>query len=375
VKNTLFIQATEPGAYPPLVNAALLMVEAGWHVTFLTSPIVGSKLKVPGLPGIEVVAMPERTSFVVRKLDYLHYCARAVTLALKIKPQVVYASDPTGALPGVLAAKASGAQLVYHEHDSPNDESGLNSLVRHARRTAFQSAAQIVFPNAERARLAQAQPGFDASKLRIVWNVPRLADLPKLCDKPSAPFVLYYHGSINPERLPETVLEAVASFGGAIRLDVAGYEAPGALGYVVSMLKKWNSESRETMRYLGVQSHSNLLKIAAQCHAGLALMPMNSGDVNMMYMVGASNKSFDYMAAGLPLIVSDIPEWRETFVDAGYGKACDPRSVESIKSTLCWLYKNPAIISEASKNCRTKIDFDWNYENEFKPILSLLDQL
>lgn len=370
MRRALFIQVTEPGAYPPLVNAAHLMVEAGWQVTFLSAPIEGSKLKVPGMQGIEVVAMPERPSHVVSKFDYLWYCARAMALALKIKPQVIYVSDPIGALPGVLAAKVSGARLVYHEHDSPNSEGDLNPLVRSARRAAFDIASLIVFPNEERARLTQDESGFDATKLRIVWNVPRLAELPPLGDKPERPFILYYHGSINPERLPETVLEAVASFGGDIRLDVAGYEAPGARGYVQGLLSRWNHDRREIIRYLGEYPHHNLLRIASRCHVGLALMPTGSNDVNMRYMVGASNKAFDYMAAGLPLIVSDIPEWRYKFTEAGYGRACDPRSVESVIIAIKFFIQECDELLKMSKRCRSAVENEFNYNSQFQCILA-----
>ena len=47
-------------------------------------------------------------------------------------------------------------------------------------------------------------------------------------------------------------------------------------------------------------------------------------DLNMLHMVAASNKPFDYMACGLPLLVTDLPEWVETFVKPGYALACDP---------------------------------------------------
>jgi glycosyltransferase involved in cell wall biosynthesis len=372
MKRALFIQVTEPGGYPPLVNAAHLMVEAGWQVTFISAPIAGSKLKMPVVSGIQIVAMPERPSHVVTKLNYLQYCARAVTLSLRIKPHVVYVSDPVGAFPGVLAAKVSGARLVYHEHDSPNSEVDLNGLVRRARRVAFDLATLIVFPNAERARLAKGQCAFDAKKLRVVWNAPRLAELPALRDVPDTPFILYYHGSINPERLPETVLAAVASFSGKVRLDVAGYEAPGAKGYVERLMSRWNCVGHEVVRYLGEQPHGDLLRIAAGCNAGLVLMPPHSEDVNMMHMVGASNKAFDYMAAGLPLIVSALSEWRETFVDEGYGLACDPTAKESVKASLHWLVANQPICRAMSKSCRSKIESDWNYDALFRPVLDLI---
>jgi hypothetical protein len=43
-RRVLFVQATNPGAYPPLIHASTLMAEAGWEVTFLSGPIDGSEL-------------------------------------------------------------------------------------------------------------------------------------------------------------------------------------------------------------------------------------------------------------------------------------------------------------------------------------------
>lgn len=365
-KNGLFIQATEPGAYPPLINAAHMMADAGWYVTFLAAPIAGKRLSVTPAPGINVIEVTARPSHVLSKKAYLDYCRKAVALARQLRPRVVYASDPTGALPGLLAARLSGARLVYHEHDSPSAESDLHPVIRWTRRWAAKAAEIVIFPNAERGRIAQETIGFDASKLQIVWNVPRLAEVPDVPVKADAPLVLWYHGSINQQRLPETILEAVSKFKGAVRLDVAGYEAPGAKGYVQHLLNRWNTDGLILIRYLGeIEYHEDLLKYAANCHVGLAFMPMATVDINMKHMVGASNKPFDYMAAGLALLVSDLPEWKSMYVDNGFGLVCNPNSVKSIISAITLYLENPEMIISSSKSCQAKIAHDWNYEKEF----------
>ena len=43
-RRVLFVQATEPAYYPPLIHASMLMAEAGCEVTFLAAPIAGSPL-------------------------------------------------------------------------------------------------------------------------------------------------------------------------------------------------------------------------------------------------------------------------------------------------------------------------------------------
>ena len=235
-RRALFIQATEPAAYPPLIHASALMADAGWEVTFLSAPIVGNELTFPKHPRITVRAIPSRPSHVMGKGHYARYMASAAALGVRLRPSVVYASDPLGAAPGMLAARLAASPLVYHEHDSPGPGALRPSIAR-LRAMAARSAGLVVFPNEQRARMAQAELGFAPDRLRIVWNLPRRAELPPLCSIPEPPLIVYYHGSITPERLPETVVEAVRRFNGCVRLRIAGYEAPGARGYVARLLE------------------------------------------------------------------------------------------------------------------------------------------
>src|SRR5262249_18010597 len=118
-RRALFIQATEPAGYPPLIHASTLMAESGWEVTFLSAPMAGNMLKMPAHPRIRVCAMRTRPSHVMSKIDYVRYGAAAAHCALSLQPNIVYASDPLGAGPGLLAARLARARLIYHEHDSP----------------------------------------------------------------------------------------------------------------------------------------------------------------------------------------------------------------------------------------------------------------
>ena len=60
-------------------------------------------------------------------------------------------------------------------------------------------------------------------------------------------------------------------------------------------------------------------------------MPRSTENINLRHMVGASNKAFDYMACGLPLLVTDLPEWVTAFVEPGYARACNPDDPDSIE--------------------------------------------
>ena len=95
----------------------------------------------------------------------------------------------------------------------------------------------MIFPNETRARIARAELGFSDDRLNIVRNMPRRAELPLCQNRPDEPFLLYFHGSISPVRLPEAIVEAVRQFGSRVRLLIAGYEAPGTPGYIRQLLQ------------------------------------------------------------------------------------------------------------------------------------------
>src|SRR5262249_48142381 len=263
-------------------------------------------------------------------------------LAVRLRPDIVYASDLLGAGPGLLAARLAGARLIYHEHDSPQPGM-LHPILGRLRAAAIRSARLIVFPNDERARVAQSELRFCDDRLHIVWNVPRRAELASAAAPAESPLVVYYHGSITPERLPETVAVAVRRMADRVRLRIAGYEPLGVRGYVRHLVGSDAGAAEDNpIEYIGmVPSRTDLFTQAARAHVGLALMPRQSNDLNMRHMTGASNKPFDYMAAGLALLVSNMPDWTKMFVQPGFGLACNPADTDSLSAALRWFIDHP----------------------------------
>jgi glycosyltransferase involved in cell wall biosynthesis len=184
--------------------------------------------------------------------------------------------------------------------------------------------------------------------------------------------IIYYHGSITNVRLPPQLIIAASRLKGAVQLQVAGYETPGSVGYVreLSTLATENG-APELIKLLGtIPLRNDLLRSASKAHLGLSLMPKRSKDINMQHMVGASNKAFDYMACGLPLLVTDLPEWVTTFVEPGYARSCDPDDPDSIEAELRWYLDHPTERRLMGRKCQDKIRDGWNYEAVFADVLA-----
>ena len=67
--------------------------------------------------------------------------------------------------------------------------------------------------------------------------------------------------------------------------------------------------------------------------------------------------------------MSDLPEWRRTFVEPGYALVCNPSQVESIAAAFDWAAGGRAAVREVATRGWERLRLDWNYEFQFAPVL------
>jgi glycosyltransferase involved in cell wall biosynthesis len=156
-----------------------------------------------------------------------------------------------------------------------------------------------------------------------------------------------------------------------VLLKVAGYETVGSLGYVDTLRGRATLlDVSHRVEFVGAIPHRDeLLKLSRSCEVGLALMPRRTVDDSMQAMTGASNKPFDYLACGLAVLVSDLPDWCEMFVKPQYGLCCDPADPASVATAVRYFYDNPRARREMAQRGRQKILAEWNYEVQFEKVL------
>jgi glycosyltransferase involved in cell wall biosynthesis len=374
-RRVLYIQYTNPGHYPPLEHSAHLLADRGAGVLMLGVGAPDDAMVVRPHPRIGVRLMPFEAPGWRQKVHYARFVMWAASQARAWRPDWIYASDPLSCPAALALATVAGAELLYHEHDSPDSEvrrsSRLMRSVMAARRRMASQASLCVLPNEERAEVFRSQTG--ARRIQTVWNTP----LRREVARPSADRVsglrLWYHGSVTPPNLPIAVVHAVAQLPESVSLEIVGYETRGHMGY--------GNELRATAERLGItgrvsvvppMARSALIAAAARADVGVALLPAVSSRLNERAMVGASNKPFDYMAAGLALLVPEAPAWRNAFVASGFGLACDPESPVSIAAAIGRLLDDPAALAEMRRRAPLQITDAWNYETTFAPVLSTL---
>ena len=156
----------------------------------------------------------------------------------------------------------------------------------------------------------------------------------------------------------------------AIVLRVVGYETVGSVGYIKQMT--------DTAASLGITHRvlvappvcrSELLEICQEADVGLALLPTPMGPMDSY--AGASNKVFDYLCCGIPVLIPDHLEWN-FLRDAGVALACEPSTPESIAASILWFYNHDQERRSMGQRGRDKILEDWNYETQFEPVFRTL---
>jgi glycosyltransferase involved in cell wall biosynthesis len=380
MKKVLYVQYTNPAAYPPLEHSAHQLAEDGWEVLFLGIRALGGADMIR-LPSHERICVQNLTACppgLRQKIHFVWYALWVLFWAIRWRPQWIYASDDLSAPTALLLSFWPRIRVIYHEHDSPTDTSSGSLFMRMcygARLRLARRCVMNILPNEQRAARFASQTG--ATNISCVWNCPSRAE----SQSPRAPHTddvlwLVYHGTIVPPRLPLVVLDALKSLPDRVRLRVFGYETSGHRGYI--------RELQDTAARLGIAGRiefhgaiperAELLAWGRSSDVGLAFMPQASGDINMQHMLGASNKPFDYLACGTALLVSDLVDWRKVYVDAGYGLACDPENAQSIAAALRWFWEHRAETQRMGECGRQRVAAEWNYEVQFAGVLKLMNE-
>ena len=370
----LHLQFSDPSGYPPIQHATRLLCEAGFECTLLAvrGPGQSSELRFPSIEGAQVryVGTLDRVGGAL----FSHYMAVAWREALRLRPDWCYVSDAPVTPFALAITEALRIPVVYHEHDSPcAPTTRFTRLYGATRARLTRSMAVGVLPNAQRIDVLRAETQ-TRRPIECVWNCPSAHEIaaPRSVD-PARPMRLIFQGSIVPDRLPETLIDALAEVDGT-ELHVCGYETQGSVGYVDRLRARANvmGVGERFVAHGALADRDALLAITRRCDVGLAFVTDPGGDVNMRFMTGASNKPFDYLSQGVPLMVTDDAAWRAFMVDPGFARAARVGDRESLIQAIRWYRDNPDARIAMGERGRQRVLSEWNYGAQFRPVLDLM---
>jgi glycosyltransferase involved in cell wall biosynthesis len=120
-------------------------------------------------------------------------------------------------------------------------------------------------------------------------------------------------------------------------------------------------------------AYDDLGRYTTGAHVGHALYePIH---VNNRYMGTASNKVLEYMAAGLPVLLSSQAGFRQLVDRYGCGLVVDERSPQEVAAAISTLLANPGQAHSLGQAGRQAFMRELNYQVQFAPALEAIQRL
>jgi len=87
------------------------------------------------------------------------------------------------------------------------------------------------------------------------------------------------------------------------------------------------------------------------------------------------NKMFEYMSAGIPVVASNFPLWKEIVEGNNCGICVNPNDPSEIGRAISYLLENESIALEMGRNGRKAVIQKYNWDNERKRLTSIYNKL
>lgn len=163
-----------------------------------------------------------------------------------------------------------------------------------------------------------------------------------------------YVGGIGAIRGIRELVLACESLRSAARLNLVGSFADRAVQSEMHALPGWRRVNR-----LGELDRAGVREVLARSVAGLVTFHPLPNHIDAQ-----PNKMFEYMSAGIPVIASDFPLWREIIEGNNCGLCVDPLNPKDIAQAIDLMVRNPERARRMGENGRLAIlgKYNWRIE-------------
>jgi glycosyltransferase involved in cell wall biosynthesis len=305
----------------------------------------------------------------------LRTTSQILRIATRLDADLYHFHDPE-LIPAGLVLKLFGRRVVYDVHEDIAATVTGKTYIASALRTPL----ALIIDGVERlsagcfdgivAATPKIATRFRGRDVVIVQNFPSQDELtPIEAPRPYAerePNVTYV-GHVSPIRgLMEvmTALHQLPTSLGARLVIVGDYHPPSLL----DQMKAHPGAGRTD--FLGWQNRNRVATILAEARVGVVLFPPNPNHVEAQ-----PNKLFEYMSAGLPIVASDFPLWRQQIEGAGCGLVVDPLDPAKIRDALRWLLEHPREAGEMGERGRAAARTQYTWDSQFRRLLQLYERI
>jgi glycosyltransferase involved in cell wall biosynthesis len=296
--------------------------------------------------------------------------ARSVCRAALAENADLYHFHDPELIPVGIWLKLRGKRVIYDVHEDVPQQILSKPWIANWLKRPVSMGAEVAESSAARlfdgivAATPEIARRFPKHKTVTTQNFPPLGELDQCVTIPyqERPHEVAYLGSISAYRGATELVHALERLpdGLEVQLLMAGSVYPESYLKELSDMPGWSR-----VQFLGWQSRSGVARILGRARIGLVTIhPL----VN--YLHSWPTKLFEYMAAGIPVIASDLPRCRQIVEESHCGLLVDPLDVKSIADALQWLLERPTEAEDMGKRGRDAFRKKYNWTPEAQRLVA-----
>ena len=204
-----------------------------------------------------------------------------------------------------------------------------------------------------------------------IYNVPPLAVAVVRQRANARPLRLYWRNSVVGlgERGLEDGLRALRLLPEDVELHLQGRMGPDGGNAVRTLISNLELDNRVYF-HPPYEPHQAVM-VATGYSIGLCL----ERKVNKNHEFTVSNKIFDYLMAGLPVLASNLPGLRRVIDHSGGGIVYEPGSVTDLAEKIGYLHSNPAVLDSMGSKGRQFAIAEGNWEHEREKFVESISEV
>jgi len=349
---------------------AITLAKAGYDVT-----LIARHNKKEIVDEVKIVPLPkprngfERMTKIVWKL---------FRLALKERADVYHFHDPELLFPCLFLKIFNRAKIIYDVHeDFPSAVK-----IRHWMPPVFRKLVAPVVDIYQKLfsicvdYIITADDNIKKSfflcppKKITIFNFPKLEYFKELSERRD-PNLIIHSGGLTKERGGDIIIDSIRQVKQkfpSIKLLLIGNICPPYEKYIHDKIRRYKLTKNVFLHKM--TSQKNVIQYLKKASIGLSLLqPVEKFKKNI------PQKIFEYMASGIPFVISELPPTMSFVKQCRCAIVVDPTNSHQVARAIIYLLSHKSEAKKMGENGRKAVLEKYNWENEGKKLLKIYDEL